>query len=641
MYARLILKPGVNQDKTRYANGSALGAGQYADVQGGWWDCSNVRFRAGMPEKLGGWESQILEPAQYFYTPDVVPFGYLGVCRSLIEWTTLAGATMLGVGTNTRYYTIQHNYMTDITPVRATATLTNPLNVTPGSPYVIVNDPDHGVETGDVVTFVSVEYAAGTFAAAEFIRPFYATKIDGSNFKILMPAPEGSFLPPSPGGGAVVITYPINSGGASNFYGDGWGAGPYSRNGYGEPADTEVQGATMRLWSSDNFGEDLLICPRGGQIYYWDATDPASPAVALSELDGASDTPLYVNEVMSSDQARHVIAFGANPQGSTVQDRLLIRFSSAEDPAMWTAQTTNSAGDLRLSTGSEIVTALQTRQEILIWTDVSLYSMQYIGAPFYFGLTTLASNISIYGPNAKVSVNDTTYWMGNGSFYVYDGRTKELECPILDYVFNDITTIQQEKVYAGSNAAFSEVWWFYPSADSDENDKYVIYNYDDKAWSFGELSRTAWLDAGVTQYPRGAYQIESPGYHSAGGIMRHEYGMDADDEAMESYIVSSPIEIGDGEHFSFVKRIVPDVTFRNSDASTKVMISLTPQNQPGSADGTPYSKDVSRVTVTQFTPLLDIRVRGRSVVFQIESDDLGVSWRLGTPRLELQKDGRR
>ena len=388
----------------------------------------------------------------------------------------------------------------------------------------------------------------------------------------------------------------------------------------------------------------MLINVRDGGIYYWDKSTNAGitfgRAVELSSLAGANTTPTIAKKVLVSDRDRHIIAFGCDAEDSIgTQDPLLVRFSSQESLTDWSSTATNTAGDLRIGSGSEIVTAIETRQQILVFTDVSLHAMQFLGPPFTFGINTLSENITIAGPSAAVSVDDSVFWMGLNEFYSYSGSVQRVPCSVRDYIFSDFNTEQYEKVYAGVNSAFGEVWWFYPSADSTENNRYVVYNYQQNLWYYGVLSRTAWMDRGITFSPQAA---------SAGFIYSHETGFDDGSQspsaAITSYIESSQIDIGEGDQFAFIRRILPDITFRDSEGSPSVDFTVKARNYPGGAylqTNTGAVERSSTTPVEQFTNQLNVRVRGRSFAFRVDSDNTGVGWRLGSPRVDIRPDGRR
>jgi hypothetical protein len=419
-----------------------------------------------------------------------------------------------------------------------------------------------------------------------------------------------------------------NASGDSDF--SGWG-------------DASSGGVTttgeLRIWTEDNFGEDLLINPRDGAVYYWDKTDNLSTrAVEISTETGASDTPTIAKQILVSDQDRHVIAFGTNTLGTTVQDPLLIRFSSQESLLDWTPTATNTAGDLRLGGGSEFIQAVETKQAILVFTDKTLHAMKFIGPPFTFGLQELSKNITIMSPKSAVAVDDVVYWMGQDIFYVYaGGQTQQLPCTVKDKVFLDMNKEQSEKVYAGVNSQFGEIMWFYPSADSSDNDSYVIFNYNDKTWYYGTMPRDVWLDKGLRKNPIAA---------NGGYLYNQEIGFDDDGSAMSSFIESAPIDMGDGEKFSFIKRIIPDITFTGSTAlsSPSATFTIKARNFPGANFNDSNTGTTSRTStspVEAFTEKLDVRVRGRSFALRIASDALGSKWKLGSPRVDIREDGRR
>tara|TARA_R110000787_G_scaffold134566_3_gene246959 strand:- start:359 stop:1567 length:1209 start_codon:yes stop_codon:yes gene_type:complete len=400
----------------------------------------------------------------------------------------------------------------------------------------------------------------------------------------------------------------------------------------------------LRIWTHDNFGEDLLICPRDGGIYYWDKTNGTSTrAVDITDASlNPIDAPQVAKQIMVSDHDRHVIAFGCDPQGGGgVQDPLLIRFSDQESFSDWGATANNTAGDLRIGSGSEIIMAVETRQQILVFTDVSLHAMQFLGPPFTFGISTVSENITVAGPNAATSVEDNVFWMGAEEFYVYGGTVQRIPCTVRDYVFSNFNTNQSQKVVASTNTAFSEVWWFYPSASSEENDSYVVYNYQQQLWYYGTMDRTYWLDRGVEADPIGASTDHALYFHEIG----FDDGSANPPAAITSYIESSQMDIGDGDNFVFLRRMIPDMTFRNSSSETpQVTMTLKTRNFPGGNYLQSNAKNVTRtatVPVEEFTDQVHVRLRGRSFAFRIESNQVGTGWRLGSPRVDIQPDGRR
>ena len=417
--------------------------------------------------------------------------------------------------------------------------------------------------------------------------------------------------------------------------------------GWGDAASGGLTTTTqIRLWSHDNFGEDLLINARDSNIFYWDRTNNLSTrAIELSTRTGTkTSVPQKAKQVLVSDQDRHVIVFGADglggsssaTQGDGVQDPLLIRFSSQENPIDFFPTATNTAGDLRLGAGSTFVQAVETKREILVWTDTALFSMRFIGPPFTFGLSQLASNITIMGPNAAVATEDVVYWMGIDNFYIYAGRTQQLPCTVRQKVFGDFNRSESDKVTSGINSEFSEIFWFYPSANATENDKYVIYNYGEKVWYFGSLARTAWLDRGTRANPLAAGNQY---------IFNHEIGFDDDGSAMTSFIESAAIDIGDGDKFTYIRRVIPDLTFLGSTnlSSPQAVFTVKSRRFPGASfDNTDSGTTIGSISsdVETFTEQLHIRSRGRSFALRVESTALGTKWKLGSPRVDLRPDGR-
>jgi hypothetical protein len=635
---KLQFQPGVNRETTSYTN------------EGGWFDCDKVRFRAGFPEKIGGWQK-------------LAQKSFLGTCRALHPWQALDLSGYIGVGTHLKYYIEEGQAYYDITPIRvATAAGDVTFAAADGSSEITVTDTAHGAVVNDFVTFSGAVSLGGNITADVLNQEYYITEIiDADSYKIVARTAgttisditvDGQLSPTfvtadssdtGDGGAAVVGAYQINVGLDTSVFGPGWGAGTWGREGWGDPAVVDLIKDTLRIWEHDNFGEDLLINVMNGGVYYWDKTSGlGSRAVALSDLSGASGAPTVAKKILVSDVDRHVIAFGCDPVDNIgTQDPLLIRFSSQESVTDWTPTTTNTAGDLRLGSGSGIVTAVETRQQILVFTDASLHAMQYIGPPFTFGVNMISENITIRSPISVAAVDDSVFWMGKNEFYVYNGNVQTLPCSVRDYVFSDFNTDQAEKCFAGVNSAFSEIWWFYPSANSNNNDRYVVYNYQQQVWYYGTIIRTAWIDRGVYETPIAAGR---DGY-----LYEHEVGFDDGSQnpaiPIAAYIESSQFDIGDGDKFSFVRRLIPDITFRNSSStSATALFTLKARNFPGGTylqnDDATVSKTAS-VPVEQFTPDIYVRLRGRSIALRVDSTASGVGWRLGTPRLEIREDGRR
>ena len=637
---KLQFRPGVNRETTSYTN------------EGGWFDGDKVRFRFGTPEKIGGWEKLSSQ-------------SFLGTARALIPFVSVGGTSYLGVGTHLKYYLEEGGGYNDITPLReTTAAGAATFAASNGSSIITVTDTAHGCSENDFVTFSGAASLGGLVTAAVLNQEYQVFNIvNTSSYQIKARAVatlsnitiDGQYTPTlivangsdtGNGGGSIVCKYQITTGLDTTVAGTGWGAATYGRGTWGSGASLTAVGDILRIWTHDNFGEDLIINVRDGGIYYWDKSTSSAPfarAVALSDLAGADPTtPTVAKQVLISDRDRHVIVFGCDAQNNIgVQDPLLIRFSDQENPLVWTAQPTNTAGDLRIGTGSEIITAVETRQQILVFTDRSLHAMQYLGPPFTFGISLISENITMASPLSAIAVDDSVYWMGEEEFYVYTGQVQKLPCSVRSYVFGDFNTSQSEKVTAAVNSSFSEIWWFYPSAGSETNDKYVIFNYQEQAWYYGTIARSAWIDRGISQFPISA---GLDGY-----LYYHEFGQDDGSvnppAAIPSFIESSQMSIGAGDNFVFLSRLIPDVTFDGSSSPTpSVSMTLETRQFPGTAYTGTKSNTVQRsatVPVEQFTDQVFVRLRGRSFAFKIDSSDTGVEWRLGTPRVDLRPDGRR
>jgi hypothetical protein len=617
---KILFKPGVNRENTRYT------------TEGGWYDCDKVRFRQGTPEKIGGWQRISINT-------------FLGVCRSLWNWVTLSNENLLGVGTNLKFYIERGGAYNDITPLRATVTINNNPFALTASTTVTVTDTAHGCVTGDFVTFSGATDIGGlgtNVTASVLNREFQVTVIDLNTYTIqISVTPNATALAGSPGGGAAVVAaYQINTGPAFAIPLSGWGAGPW---GYGPWGAGSTTTSALQLWNQANWGEDLVFGPRGGGIYYWDATTGIGVrGVNLNTLPGASDVPVVQNAIFVSDISRFVFAFGCNDYGASTIDPMLIRWSDQEDAANWTPVATNQAGSLRLSHGSEIVTSIQARQEIVVFTDSALYSLQYLGAPLVWGAQLLGDNISVEGPNAVAIASGVVYWMGVDKFYAYDGRVQTLPCDVRRYVFGDFNQSQAAQVFAGTNEGFNEVWWFYCSANSFSVDRYVVYNYLERIWYYGTMARTAWLDSGLRDFP-----IAATYNHN---IVNHEQGLDDNETGTPTPILanisSSEFDIGDGHNFGFVWRMLPDITFENSTAgSPTVNMTLYGLYNSGSGSinsaGQPVVKGNTYVITEEFTGQIYTRVRGRQMIFKIDSNQLGTTWQLGAPRIDIRQDGRR
>lgn len=609
----LNIRPGVNKDNTR------------SDVEGGWYDSDKVRFRSGKPEKIGGWEQ-------------ISANTFTGICRSMWSWLTLGSSSVTGLGTHLKFFIEQGGAYYDITPIRATASLTDPFDTSSGLSTVTVTDVAHGASPGDYVTFSGASAVGGLTIDGEYAL----TYIDDDTYTIDAGSNASST---ATGGGSVTAAYQISVGSDIARPITGWGAGVWSSGTWGNSGTTNQP---IRLWSQRNFGEDLVFGPRDAGMYYWDSSSGVGTrGVALSSLPGASDVPTVQSFIFVSDVSRFVFAFGANEIGSSTQDRTLIRWSDQEDAANWTPAATNQAGSLKLSSGSEIVTVAQSRQEILVWTNTALYSLQYQQPPIVWGATLLGERTSIISPNAAVFADRLAFWMGKDKFFKYDGTVTTLPCPLHRYIFGDINYAQTAQVFCGALSKFDEVWWFWCSDGETAIDRYAIYNYVDNVWSHGTMARTAWSDSGTKLYPRAATYSYN--------IVNHEYGVDDNASgtpaAISAYIESGRIDLEDGDRFMMVNKVLPDITFDGSSAaSPAATFYLYPAANPGSVYNDPDSEGgVNSATTTRtasapveaYTEQLDLRVRGRQLVLRVESTAEGVAWQLGTPRVNMRPSGRR
>jgi hypothetical protein len=605
---RLTLTPGINKDATPTAG------------MGGWYDANLVRFRNGLPEKIGGWVP-------------VTQFKVLGVPRALIGWVALDGTNLLGVGTNLKYYTEVGGTLTDITPVRKTAeNMADPFAVTTSSNVVTVTAASHGATDGDYVTISGSEDVGGV-PADQINTEHKITVVDGNTFTFTVTTAATSDVSAG-GGSAVDIEYQTNIGLATYVVGVGWGAGPWGAGGWGSPKDIGI-GQQLVIWNAGTFGQTLLYGQRGAAIYKWDPTDDrGSRGSAVT----GSDIPTLQDVMLVTDQ-RFVMVGGTDNIGGGDYDPLLVRWSDQEDYTEWSPSITNQAGDYRLSEGSYIVTALQTKQEVLIWTDSALYSAQYVGTPWVWSFALVLSNLSIISPNAVATVSGLVFWMGRGKFYVYSGQVNPLPCTITNYIFSDINISQAWQIFCGTNEAFNEVWWFYCSADSLTVDRYVVFNYAENTWSCGKLSRTAWIEAAGRPNPIATTQD--------GQLIYHESGTDdvlvGSSKGMNAYILSSDIDLQDGEVYGFAWRMIPDISFAGSTiANPKVTFGVQGRRNPGAAADQNPSGPVQRMVTTPvetFTEYVYTRVRGRQMAIKVSSTDKGVQWRLGTPRIDIQADG--
>ena len=611
---KLLLKSGVNRENTRYTS------------EGGWYECDKIRFRQGTPEKIGGWQR-------------ISSTTFQGVCRSLWNWITLGSINYVAVGTNLKYYIENGGAYTDVTPLRDTVVLTNPFETTSGSPIVTVTDANGGFADGDFVTYSGASAVGGLTLNGEYQITLTTTT---NEYTIDAGSAASSS---ATGGGTVTAAYQINVGTAFAIPLTGWGASSWSSGTWGV-GETSVE--SIRLWSQSNFGEDLVFGPRGGAIYYWDATSGlTSRGVELSTLSGASNVPTSQNILEISDINRFVFAFGANEFGSVIVNPMLVRWSDQGSVVDWTPSVTSQAGFLTLSRGTEIIASKQARQEVLVWTDAALYSMQYVGAPVVWSAQLVGENISTASQNCVAYANGVAYWMGKDKFYKYDGRTQPLRCDLRKFIFNDFNTQQYDQVFAGTNESYHEVWWFYCSTDQTNIDRYVVYNYLEDIWYYGTMARTAWLDSGLRGKPLAATYSSN--------LVNHEEGVDDNETGttapIHAYVASAEFDLEDGHQFAFIWRILPDIRFDGSTAgSPSATMTLLPLANSGSgynnplSEGGSNSRTVTRTAVLpveEYTGQIYTRVRGRQLAMKVESTDEGVTWQLGAPRIDMRPDGRR
>lgn len=622
---KLVFQPGINKEMTDLMD------------KGGWADGNLVRFRKGLPEKIGGWVKTTTQ-------------SYEGTGRALTAWVALDATKYLGLGTTFKYYVKGGDLLYDVTPVRKTSTNSITFAASNGSSTITVTDSSHGAVANDFVTISGAVSLGGTITASVLNQEYQISRVTGTNtYEILAKDTDGSAVTANSsdsgnGGSGVDGVYQINVGLDVYVESTGWGAGAWSEGTFGS-ATALTETDQLRLWSHDAFGEDLIINPRNGGIYYWDESGGlTTPAVNITTLAGANLAPTKGIQTIVSDIDRHVIVLGADPIVGSARtgsiDPLLIAFSDQESVTEWEPTSTNTAGSLRLSSGSQIVGGLRSRQETLIWTDTSLYSLQFVGAPFTFGVNLINENVGLISPNAAINAPDSIYWMARDGFYTYSGSVKRLVCSVLNYVLDDFNESQSFKVVAFTNREFNEVGWFYPSASSTENNRYVTYNYLEGAWSIGELSRTAWLDDGIFSKPRATGKDSSVNY-----VYTHESSDDADGSAMDNvFIESGDIDIEQGDQYGFVRRIIPDVNFFGTNSSDgQINLVLKTRNFPGDSLTTRATTDV-----TSSTQQNHVRARSRQMVFRAQSDDdadtgvrTGFRWRLGANRIDIRPDGER
>lgn len=695
---KLTLKPGINRENTRYTSES------------GWYESDKIRFRQGTPESIGGWQR-------------ISANTFLGVCRSLWNWATLAGRNLMGVGTSVKFYIENGGSYYDVTPFRVVQTLTNPFTTVTGLATVTVTDINAGYADGDYVTFFNATAVGGLTISGQY-RLSYAS---GTTYTITAATTASS---PATGGGTVYAAYQINTGASTVAAVVGWGSSRWGISTWGGDGPASVAPTELTVWNQCNWGQDLIYNQRGGPLYYWNANvgvtpttftiTIAAPAVvtsavpvtlyqpvvlsttgalptglipgktyyvtnivlstfnlsataggaaittsgtqsgahsilpngtAVSTYYGATQVPLTVNTFLVSDASRFLLCFGTNDVFSTTYDPLLIRWSDQESFAQWSPAATNQAGSVRLSHGSKIITAMQSRQEIFVWTDQAVYSLQYLGPPYVWKTQLLGDNTSIISASAAAVASNSLYWMGADKFYMYNGTVQTLKCDLRQYVYDDINLGQTAQIFASTSEGFNEIWWFYCSKNSLTVDRYVSYNYVETVWQYGTMARTAWIDTGLRSYPVAATY--------SGNLVNHEYGVDDGEGAValpiNAFVQSAQFDIGDGDRFSFIWRMLPDITFRGSTDNSAPAVTMTLQPLVNSGSGYNAPKSVAGpnsnaeavvtgvvpVDIDEFTGQVAVRVRGRQMSMRVESNKLGTHWQLGSPRIDIRADGRR
>ena len=616
---KYIFRPGINREGTNYSN------------EGGWYDSDKIRFRKGRPERIGGWKKNSSN-------------SFIGTCRNIHIYRNISQTNYQVLGTHQKLYLKEGIGFNDITPIRATTTNGILFSATDGSSTITATDDDHGAVVGDFVTISGAVTLGGLITAAVLNQEYQIISVTTDTYTFTAKDTDGDTVTANSsdsnnGGAGVDGVYQINTGLDTYLKSTGWSVGTWGAGTFGS-ASTISAINQLRLWSSDNFGDDTIACVRGGGIYYWDESSGTDTrAIPFSSLGSASDVPTLALQIMMSEVDRHIICFGSNAVGSSTIEPLLVRWSDTENAADWTPTATNQAGGVKLSAGSSIIGALKTRQEILIWTDIGITSMRFVGQPFIFTFNEVAKGPSMISPNACVNANNSVYFMDRGGFYTYTGSAQRLPCTVLDYIFTDINLGQLYKVFAAANEDNNEVMFFYPSSSSDEIDRYVIYNYLEQVWSIGttedNFARTAWNVALTLDYPIAAGKIDTSNLNY---LYNHEFGHSSDGSAFTSYIESSDFDLDpDGEKFMFISKLIPDVEFRDqTSTSNEVTINIKGRNYPLESLST-----LSTISVTPDSTFSNTRARSRQCAIRVSSDNVDYGWRLGDLRLEIRPDGKR
>ena len=617
----LLFKPGINKESTSYT------------AEGGWFDGNLVRFKKGYAEKIGGWQKYLL-------------VSYEGTGRKLHNWVNLGGSKLLGLGTRFKLYIQEGANFNDITPLRSTTAAGDvTFAASNGSSTITVTDASHGAAQNDFVTFSGAVSLGGVITAAVLNHEYQVVSIvNGNSYTFLATDANGNSVTANGsdtgnGGGSTVGRYQIGVG-LDVFVGStGWGADTWGNSTWGSTSSLAANNQ-LRLWSMDNFGEDLIANPRAGSVYYWtNSGGVAARGVELSDLAGSNLAPTRGLQVIVSDVDRHALVLGADPISNSTGlrsgsiDPLLIAFSNQEDITDWEPRSDNTAGSLRCSAGSEIIGGIRARQETLIWTDVALYSLQFIGTPLTFGLNLINEGVTLIGPNCAVNTPAGVFWMDRKGFYKYSGTVQSIKCSVQSYVYSDFNQSQSYQFFGFVNKEFNEVGWFYCSSSTTIIDRYVTYNYVEDHWSIGQMSRTAWIDEGVSVNPIAAGKSSSTPY-----LYSHEVGNDDDGSAMASvYIQSGDFDIGNGQDFQFIKRMIPDIDFNGTGGSSQAVDAvLKVRNYPGDSLATEQT-----TSFTGTTTKIDMRARGRQAALRFQSSAAGVGFRLGNTRLDLQPNGKR
>jgi len=613
--SKYVFKPGINKEGTNYSN------------EGGWFDADKVRFRKGRPERIGGWLKQSIA-------------SFIGTCRKIFVYRASSGTNYITLGTHQKFYVLEGEVFNDVTPIRATTTNGIVFSATDGSSVITATDDDHGAVEGDFVTISGAATLGGAITAVVLNQEYQITGVATDDTYTFTASATANSSDTGNGGAGVDGAYQINTGLDVYVQSTGWGAGTWGASTFGSANDLTLTNQ-LRLWSIDNFGDDLVLNPRAGGVYYWDESQGGNTrAVDATTLTNASNVPTAVLEIMVSDVDKHVIAFGCNPIGSTAIDPLLVRFSDTESIIDWTPTATNQAGGVQLSMGSTIIGALRTRQEILIWTDAGIVSMRFVGAPFVFSFNEVAHGPSLISPNSAVNANNQVYFMDNSGFYSYSGSAQRLPCTVLDYVLSDINQGQSFKIFGAVNDSANEIMWFYPSGTSLEVDKYVMYNYLERVWSIGTTAdnfvRTAWDSAVILDHPIAASKNDSTVNNNY--IYSHEVGHGDNGNDFSAYIESSDFDLDpDGEKFISVNKIIPDIQFRDQQStSDSVTITIKGRDYPLQDLST-----LSTVSVTPNSTFTNTRARSRQCAIRVSNSSSDYGWRLGDLRLDIRPDGKR